>query len=174
MIDIYCIKKWNLSDLDINISIRHVLEVTHTFTNSWLLLRLLYYISNTLTNYLKWTSVQYPHLFSGMLYLVENCVKFCHPCCLKFIHCPWWKMENKYPAFIQTICELFYVLLLKPQMHIMIYWMVLASYKGKLAPRCRALDAVIKKFYHGIQKDVHPFRFKLWTPPPWVWVEPQF
>ena len=31
---------------------------------------------------------------------------------------------------------------------------------GQLAPRCRALDAMIKKFYHGIQKAVHQFRFK--------------
>ena len=34
------------------------------------------------------------------------------------------------------------------------------GHKGQLAPRCRALDAMIKKFYHGIQKNVHPFRFK--------------
>ena len=34
------------------------------------------------------------------------------------------------------------------------------GHKGQLAPRCRALDAMIKKFYHGIQKAVHPFRLK--------------
>ena len=34
------------------------------------------------------------------------------------------------------------------------------GHKGQLAPRCRALDALIKKFYRGIQKAVHPFRFK--------------
>ena len=33
--------------------------------------------------------------------------------------------------------------------------------QSQLAPRCRALDAMIKKFYHGIQKAaVHQFRFK--------------
>ena len=32
--------------------------------------------------------------------------------------------------------------------------------KGQLATRCRALDAMIKKFYHGIQKAVHQLRFK--------------
>ena len=34
------------------------------------------------------------------------------------------------------------------------------GHKGQLAPRCRALDAMIKKLYHGIQKAVHQFRFK--------------
>ena len=34
------------------------------------------------------------------------------------------------------------------------------GHKGQLAARCRALDAMIKKFYHGIQKAVHQFRFK--------------
>ena len=37
---------------------------------------------------------------------------------------------------------------------------ILPVIKGQLAPRCRALDAMIKKFYHGIQKAVHQFRFK--------------
>ena len=34
------------------------------------------------------------------------------------------------------------------------------GHKGQLAPRCRALDAMIKKFYSRIQKAVHPFRFQ--------------
>ena len=34
------------------------------------------------------------------------------------------------------------------------------GHKGQLAPRCRALDVMIKTFYHVIQKAVHPFRFK--------------
>ena len=38
------------------------------------------------------------------------------------------------------------------------------GHKGQLAPRCRAQGTMIlswyKKFYHGIQKAVHPFRFK--------------
>ena len=33
------------------------------------------------------------------------------------------------------------------------------GHKGQLAPRCRALDAMIKILYHGIQNAVHPFRF---------------
>ena len=33
------------------------------------------------------------------------------------------------------------------------------GHKGQLAPRCRALDAMIKKLYHGIQNAIHPFRF---------------
>ena len=37
---------------------------------------------------------------------------------------------------------------------------LVSGHKGQLAPRCRALDAMIKKFYHGIQKAVHQFRFK--------------
>ena len=36
----------------------------------------------------------------------------------------------------------------------------LGGHKGQLAPRCRALDAMIKKLYHGIQKAVHQFMFK--------------
>ena len=36
----------------------------------------------------------------------------------------------------------------------------LEGHKGQLTPRCRALDAMIKKFYHGIQKAVHQFSFK--------------
>ena len=28
------------------------------------------------------------------------------------------------------------------------------GHKGQLAPRCRALDAMIKKFYHGVQKSI--------------------
>ena len=36
----------------------------------------------------------------------------------------------------------------------------LQGHKGQLAPRCRDLDAMIKKLYHGIQKAVHQFRFK--------------
>ena len=35
-----------------------------------------------------------------------------------------------------------------------------SGHKGQLAPRCRVLDAMIKKFHHGIQKAVHQFRFK--------------
>ena len=31
------------------------------------------------------------------------------------------------------------------------------GHEGQLAPRCRVLDAMIKKFYYGIQKAVHPF-----------------
>ena len=38
---------------------------------------------------------------------------------------------------------------------------LLNGHNGQLAPRCHALDAMIKKFYHGIQKAVHPFRFKI-------------
>ena len=34
------------------------------------------------------------------------------------------------------------------------------GHQGQLAPRCRALDAMIKKKYHGIQKAVQQFRFK--------------
>ena len=35
------------------------------------------------------------------------------------------------------------------------------GHKGQLAPRCCALDAMITKFYPGIQQNaVHPFRFK--------------
>ena len=34
------------------------------------------------------------------------------------------------------------------------------GHKGQLAPRCRALDAMIKTLYHGIQKAVHQFRLK--------------
>ena len=34
------------------------------------------------------------------------------------------------------------------------------GHKWQLAPCCHALDAMIKKFDHGIQKAVHPFRFK--------------
>ena len=34
------------------------------------------------------------------------------------------------------------------------------GHKGQLAPRCRALDAMIKKLYYGMQNAVHPFRFK--------------
>ena len=34
------------------------------------------------------------------------------------------------------------------------------GHKGQLAPRCRGLDAMIKKLYHGIQMAVHQFRFK--------------
>ena len=34
------------------------------------------------------------------------------------------------------------------------------GHKGQLAARCRALDAMIKKLYHGIQKAVHQFRLK--------------
>ena len=37
---------------------------------------------------------------------------------------------------------------------------LIQGHKGQLAPRCRALDATIKKLYHGIQNAVHPFRFK--------------
>ena len=34
------------------------------------------------------------------------------------------------------------------------------GHKGQLAPRCRALGTMITKSYHGVQKAVHPFRFK--------------
>ena len=34
------------------------------------------------------------------------------------------------------------------------------GHKGQLAPRCRALDAMIQKYDHGIQKAVHLFRFR--------------
>ena len=41
------------------------------------------------------------------------------------------------------------------------WWCLYALWGHKWqAPRCRALDAMIKKFYHGIQKAVHQFRFK--------------
>ena len=32
------------------------------------------------------------------------------------------------------------------------------GYKGQLAPHC--VPSMIKKFYHGMQKAVHQFRFK--------------
>ena len=32
------------------------------------------------------------------------------------------------------------------------------GHKGQLAPRCRAVDAMITKLFHGKQKAVHPFR----------------
>ena len=34
------------------------------------------------------------------------------------------------------------------------------GHKGQLVPRCRALDVMITKLYHGIQNAVHQFRFK--------------
>ena len=42
----------------------------------------------------------------------------------------------------------------------LIFFNIMPGHKGQLAPRCRALDAMIKKLYHGIQKAVHQFRFK--------------
>ena len=34
------------------------------------------------------------------------------------------------------------------------------GHKGQFAPRCHALDTMITKLYHGIQKAVDLFRFK--------------
>ena len=36
----------------------------------------------------------------------------------------------------------------------------MVGHKGQLAPRCRALDAMITNLYNGIQNAVHPFIFK--------------
>ena len=40
------------------------------------------------------------------------------------------------------------------------YCLFFQGHKGQLAPHCRALEAMIKNLYHGIQKVVHQFRFK--------------
>ena len=45
----------------------------------------------------------------------------------------------------------------------------LPGHKGQLAPRCRALGTMIKKFYSDIQKAVHTLRLKNFETSSFVW-----